>query len=78
MEDHLDAARRRVDPLVATELAFHELHVTGEVGQVRAIPRGEVVEHAHVVAPLEQCAHEVGADEAAAACDENLHGRHFP
>ena len=42
--------------------------------EVAPVARGEVVEHAHVVAALEQGPDEVRADEAAAAGDEDSHG----
>ena len=71
MEHELDAAHRVVHALVRAELALDDLDA--ETVQVRAVARREVVEHAHVVAALEQGAHEVRADEAAAPGDERLH-----
>ena len=68
MEDDLGPAHRVVDALVGAELALD--HGGVEAGQVRTAPRGEVVEHAHLVAALEQRAHEVRADEPTAAGDE--------
>ena len=68
MEDDLDAADGVVDALVAAELALDDLDV--EPVEVRARAGREVVEHAHLVAALEQRAHEVRADEAGAAGDE--------
>ena len=73
MEDDLDAAHGRVHALVRAEVALDELDVVLEPGEVRAAPGREVVEHAHVVAAREERAHEVRADEAAAARDERLH-----
>ena len=69
--DDLGLADGVVDALVAAQLALDDLHVEGvEVG---AVAGREVVEHAHLVAALEQRAHEVRADEAAAAGDEDFH-----
>ena len=72
MVDDLGAAHGVVHALVAAQLALDDLDV--EPLEVRAAAGGEVVEHAHVVAALEQRAHEVRADEAGAAGDE--HERH--
>ena len=69
MEDDLDAAHSVVHALVAAELAFDHLDV--EPFEVRAESGREVVEHAHLVAALEQRANEVGADEAGSAGDEH-------
>ena len=54
--------------------------VLGEVVEVLLAPRvGELVEHSHLIAVLEQAqAHEVGADEAGAAADEQFHARIIP
>ena len=71
MEDELAAANRRVDALVAPQLALDQLHV--EPVEVLAAAGREVVEHAHVVAALEQRPHEVRADEARAARYEDCH-----
>ena len=65
----VDAAHGVVDALVAAELALDDLDV--EALEVRAAAGREVVEHAHLVAPLEQRAHEVRADEAGAPGDEH-------
>src|SRR5579862_208050 len=73
MEDDLGAADRVVHALVATQLPLDDLDV--EPGEVLAAAGREVVEHAHVVAALEQAPDEVGADEAAAAGDEDTHHR---
>jgi hypothetical protein len=73
--DDLDAAHRRVNALVRPQLSFDHLGVAGQVG---AITRREVVQHAHVVPALDQRVHEVRADEAGPACDEGFHVRHFP
>ena len=58
-----------VHALVAPQLALDDLDV--EAVEVLAVAGREVVEHAHLVAALEQRAHEVRADEAAAAGDED-------
>src|SRR5581483_3549268 len=67
--DDLDAAHRVVDALVAAQLALDDLYV--EPLEVRAVAGREVVEHAHLVAALEQGAHEVRAEEAGPAGDEH-------
>ena len=69
MKDGLDAAHGVVHALVAAQLALDDAHV--EAGEVLAAPRGEVVEHPHVLAALEQRAHEVRPDEPSAARDED-------
>ena len=61
---------RVVDALVAAQLALDDLDVAAPV-EVRAAAGREVVEHAHVVAALEQRPHEVRADEPGAAGDEH-------
>src|SRR5581483_11598422 len=66
--DDLPAADRVVYALVAAELSFDDVDV--EAVEVRAVPRREVVEHADLVAALEQRAHEVRADEACASGDD--------
>ncbi len=64
MEDELDAADCVVHALVAAQLALDDLDVVLEPSQVGAVPGREVVEDANGVAPLEQAADEVRADEA--------------
>jgi hypothetical protein len=71
VEDDLGAADRVVDALVAAQLAFDDLDL--EAREVGAVAGREVVEHADVVAPLEQVANEVRADEAAAAGNDDFH-----
>src|SRR5206468_11628731 len=74
VEDDLAAARGGVHALVAPQRSLDELDVALDVGEVVAVAGGEVVEHAHLVAALEQAADEIGADEAGAPGDQNLHG----
>ena len=75
MEDDLGPADRSMDPFVRTEVALDDLDVASERGEVRAAPGREVVEHADVVAALEQRLDEVRADEPGAARDEDAaHG----
>jgi hypothetical protein len=62
-----------VDSFVASQLAFDDLHVDGL--EVAPVAGGEVVEHPHLVAALEQRADEVRADEAGTAGDEDA--RHY-
>ena len=50
MEDDLAAADRVVDALVALNVALDQLDLAGEAGEVLAVARREVVEHADVVA----------------------------
>ena len=69
VEDDLGAANGVVHALVAAQLALDDLDV--EAGEVRAVAGREVVEHAHLVAALEQRPDEVRADEAGAAGDEH-------
>ena len=72
MEDDLDAADGVVHALVAAQLTLDHLDVVVESRQVGAVAGGEVVEDTHRIAPLEQAADEVGANEAAAARYEHL------
>jgi len=51
--DDLDAAHGAVNALVATEIALDERL------EVASVPGREVVEHAYVIATLEQHAHKV-------------------
>ena len=69
MVDDLAPADGVVHALVAAQLALDDLDV--EPVEVRAVAGREVVEHAHLVAALEQRANEVRADEAGAAGDED-------
>ena len=69
VEHDLDAAYGVVHAFVAAELSLDDLHV--EPFEIVAIAGREVVEHAHVVAAIEQRADEVRADETAAAGDED-------
>ena len=69
MVDDLDAADGVVHALVAAQLALDDLDA--EPVQVRAVAGREVVQHAHLVAALQQRADEVPADEPAAAGDED-------
>ena len=71
MEDNLRVSNSGVHALVAAQLAFDQLDVSGQPGQVRPVPGREVVEHADAVAALEQGADEVRADEPGAARDED-------
>jgi len=73
MEHDLDSARGGVYTLVAPQLAFHDLDLVGELGEVRAIAGREIVEDANFVAALDQGAGEVRPDEAPAAGDKDLH-----
>ena len=72
VEDDLDAADGVVDALVAAQLALDDLDVVLETVEIGAVAGGEVVEHAHRVAALEQSADEVVADESGASGDEDL------
>jgi len=72
----LDAAYGGVDALVGAELSLDDLDV--ETLEVRAVARREVVEHADVVAALDERIHEIRADEPRAACHQHLHAGHFP
>jgi hypothetical protein len=74
MEDDLRAAHCVVHALVAPQLALDDLDA--KTGDVCARARREVVEHSDLVASLEQCLHEVRADEPGAAGDEDLRA-HF-
>ena len=69
MVDDVDAADGVVDALVAAQLALDDLDRRSPSRFARD-PGREVVEHAHLVAALEQRADEVRADEAGAAGDE--------
>ena len=71
VEDDLDAADGRVHALVRAEVALDDLDVPSELREVRPAAGREVVEHADVVAALEQRLDEVRADEAGAAGDED-------
>ena len=73
MEDDLGAADGVVHALVAMRSSPSTTSTSRPV-EVRAAAGREVVEHAHLVAALEQRAHEVRADEPGAAGDERLHG----
>ena len=73
MEDDLDSSYGVVNPLVAPELALDEVDVPIEPGQIGAVAGREVVEHAHLVAPREEGANDVRADEAGSAGDEDPH-----
>ena len=76
VEHDLDASHRGVDALVRAEVAFDDLDLAGEVDEVRPVPGREVVEHPHAVAPVEQRADEIRADEPGATGDErgSCHG----
>ena len=71
VEDDLDAADGRVHALVRAEVALDHLDVPPELCEVRPAAGREVVQHADVVASLEERLDEVRADEAGAAGDED-------
>ena len=71
MEDDVDPADGVVHALVAPQLPLDDLDVGVEPGEVVPVAGGEVVEHAHAVAALEQRVYQARADEAAAAGDED-------
>ena len=71
MEDDLGPADRSMDTFVGTEVALDDLDVASERGEVRAAPSREVVEHADLVASLEQRLDEVRADEPGASRDQD-------
>jgi hypothetical protein len=73
VEDAVDPVERLVDCVPVAQVPHHELRLGAQVGR-RAVGVGErveVVEHPHLVAGLQQRVHEVGADEARAAGDED-------
>ena len=56
--------------------ALDDLEV--ETFEIRPVAGREVVEHADVVAPLDERIHEIRADEPGSACHQCLHPCHFP
>ena len=73
MEDDLGPAYGRVHALIRAQVAFDEMDISLELGEVRATPGREVVEHADLVASREQRTHDVRADEPTTARHERLH-----
>ena len=71
MEHQLDAPNGGMDALVGAEVALDDLDLTTERSEVGPAAGREVVEHADVVASLEERLDEIGADEAGAAGDED-------
>jgi hypothetical protein len=71
--------RHTADPvqnaLDAPQLALHDLDLGLERGKIAAIAGGEVVEHTHVVATLDQRPREARTNAAGTTSDENLHAR---
>ena len=65
MVHDLHTAHRRVNTLVGAELPLDDLDV--ETLEVRSVAGREVVEHANVVAPLDERVHEIRADETGPA-----------
>jgi hypothetical protein len=69
MEHKLYAAGCRVDPLVAAQLAFENLDIVLEIGQISAASGGEVIQDAHAVSTLEERSYEIRANESGASRD---------
>jgi len=63
----LDGTRQR---LVVQDVAFDQIDLVGEVGQVLALARREVVDDADLVAPGQQRARQRRSDEAGSAGDQ--------
>ena len=61
MADALNGPATGVD---GSEVTFDEVDVIEKVDEVIAVARREVVEHADLVAPLEQCPDDMTADKA--------------
>ena len=77
------AARSRRRPPRGSSIAPRTKRKRGSLGEVVEVLLapgvGELVEHRHLVAVLEQAlAHEGRADEAGAAADEQFHARIIP
>ena len=64
VEHDLAAGDGLADPLVALDVALDQLDVDAQAADVGAPAGGEVVEHADLVAVLEQMRREMRADEA--------------
>ena len=68
----LDLEQGRHQIAVADVLDDQLRAVRDRVVQVALAARGEVVEHDHLVAAIEQCIDQIRADEAGSACHKNL------
>src|SRR4051794_4509615 len=69
MDDGVDVAHGVGDRSGITDVTLEERHV--EALQVFTPASPQIVEHPHRVPGVQQLRHEVGADEAATAGDEN-------
>ena len=72
MKDDVAALDCVRDALVALDVAFDDVDVAGEAGEVLAVAGREVVEDADVGAVCEKALDEARADESGAAGDEDL------
>src|SRR5207237_8343074 len=70
---HGPLARRRIGDAPA-----QELDPVAEREEVPQVAGGQIVQHGHRIAMGDEGLHEVGADEAGAACDEITHLRCGP
>jgi hypothetical protein len=76
VDDGVDAVERVANRVVVANVAVDELDVLGEVGRSRGVRmhlRIEAVERAHAMAFGKEAIGEMGADEAGAACDQDVH-----
>ena len=69
VENHVDARKRPLDGRAVPDVAVEELdgplEIRGRAARMDA--RLEIVQHAHLIATIEQCIRNVGADEPSPA-----------
>jgi len=70
MDHRVDALDGGVGALVAAHIAFDELDIVGEVGDVVPMSCGEVIEDLDFVTPSEQFIDDMRADEPTATSDQ--------
>ena len=72
MKDDFDPLGCSAERRLVEDIPFDELHLVGEIGQIAAIARGEIVDDANYIAAAMQDASERGADESRSARDEYM------
>ena len=67
MEDDVDAVERPLDRGAIDQVALDELDAVAQVGEILAMARAQIVEHANPIAALDERRRDVRTDETRAA-----------
>jgi hypothetical protein len=67
---YLYAVERPLDIRAIDEISFNKLHSIAQPRDILAVPRAEIIKHAHLFAAIDERLRDVRANEAGAASNE--------